>query len=363
MLKSLRIKNFKSQKDTELSFSKWINVIIGDPLSGKTNILRALYLLFSYRPLGFDYHSHFSEEPTTEVEAEFTDPNGKIQLVKDANTAVYWVNGRKFTGIRTSVPDEAVELINMNNLNIGKQLAEQFLICASPGEAARVINQITKLENVDKWTSSLTSKILQENREIKILEAQKLEAGSIIKKFDNLPQVIASLTEAQALADREKEVLQTLVHFNVALAELEEIDESLHSKKALLKLEGIVGEASQIMETMTAHEACLTDISRIEEIDEAITENTRFLRAEEVVLPALEVINQIETFIIKIHNAQNLEYEITNLESEISLGETELTEIKNLLQKFLREDCEGRCPLCFSKTSKVTPEHVMELFG
>lgn len=338
-------------------------MIIGDPLAGKTNILRALYLLFNYRPLGFDYHSHFAEEPTTEVAVEFTDPPGSVQLVKDENTAVYTVNGRKFTGIRTSVPDEAVQLINMNDLNIGKQLAKQFLICSSPGEAARVINQITKLENVDKWNSSLTSKILQENREIKILEAQRVEAEEAIKKFDNLPQIIALLNEAKVLSDQEREVTNVLIQFDKALEELEEIEESLRGRESILKLEGIVKEAAQIVETMISHDECLADISRVEEIEEVITENTRFLRAEEVVRPALEVINQIENLVININNVQNLESEITNLESEISLGETELSKIKNLLQKFLREDCEGRCPLCFSKTSKVTPEHVMELFG
>ena len=58
-LKSLHIKNFRSIKDTNITFNKGLNILIGPNNSGKTTIIDALRICFSYK----DYHSiHITED-------------------------------------------------------------------------------------------------------------------------------------------------------------------------------------------------------------------------------------------------------------------------------------------------------------
>lgn len=48
-LKSLKIKNFRSIKNTTINFNKGINILIGPNNSGKTTIIDALYYCFNYK--------------------------------------------------------------------------------------------------------------------------------------------------------------------------------------------------------------------------------------------------------------------------------------------------------------------------
>lgn len=58
-LKSLHIKNFRLIKDTNITFNKGLNILIGPNNSGKTTIIDALRICFSYK----DYHSiHITED-------------------------------------------------------------------------------------------------------------------------------------------------------------------------------------------------------------------------------------------------------------------------------------------------------------
>ena len=80
------------------------------------------------------------------------------------------LGNHNFEGFSTSVPDQIEETLNLSELNIQEQFDIPFLVMTSPGEIARTINRITKLEKVDEWVSKLTTKVNQNNTKIKLLE-------------------------------------------------------------------------------------------------------------------------------------------------------------------------------------------------
>ena len=89
MLKSLRVKNFQSHRDSLIKFSPGVNVLVGDPQNGKTAILRALNLVRTNRPSGFRFHSHFAKDGNTEIIIE-TD-SGEVNFLKNETGSVYSV--------------------------------------------------------------------------------------------------------------------------------------------------------------------------------------------------------------------------------------------------------------------------------
>lgn len=54
-IKRIRIENFQSHKDTELSFSDGLNVIVGPSDQGKSAIIRAIKWVLYNEPRGTDF--------------------------------------------------------------------------------------------------------------------------------------------------------------------------------------------------------------------------------------------------------------------------------------------------------------------
>lgn len=169
MLKKITIDNFRTHHKTVLELSGGINVIIGLPDSGKTNIIRSILWLLTNRPLGFRFHSDISLEPNTMVRIDFQDGSW-VELNKNNKGACYYktsLDKEPLKAVGQNVPDSVTAIANMSELNIQKQLDRHFLICSSPVEVAKVFNRITRLEKIDKTVSLLTTDINSCNKEIR----------------------------------------------------------------------------------------------------------------------------------------------------------------------------------------------------
>ena len=157
MLKKLKAKNFRTHEDLTMEFHPGVNVIWGLPGSGKTNILRMVDWVVSNSPKFERVHSHFAKTKETSVGLEFD--NGSVELVKTASTNKYSDGaGNSFSYTGGAVPEPIGRILNLSEINISKQLDPHFLITATPGESGKTINRITKIEKVDEWVSTLTTR-------------------------------------------------------------------------------------------------------------------------------------------------------------------------------------------------------------
>jgi exonuclease SbcC len=186
-IKSIEINNFRTHRNTKLEFAKGINALIGLPDSGKTNIIRFINWVLKNRPLGFKFHSDFTEDITS---GNIVFDEGNIIELEKNKKAIYKVNGEVLKAIGTGdVPDMVSQIANMTDLNIQCQLDKPFLICESPSEVAKVFNRITKLEKVDEAISLLTTDINSENKKLKIIEGQELELRQQIEDLGNIEEI------------------------------------------------------------------------------------------------------------------------------------------------------------------------------
>ena len=119
MLNKIKIENFQSHKKTELDLVPGVNVVVGKSNSGKTAILRALKWLVFNRPLGFRFHSEFTDDPTF---VSIEDEINEIGMEKDKNGAIYYVGEQSFEKMGTDIPDLAKEALNLTELNFSDQL-------------------------------------------------------------------------------------------------------------------------------------------------------------------------------------------------------------------------------------------------
>ena len=245
MLKRLRIKNFQSHKDSEIIFSPGVNVITGESDHGKSAILKALRLLWENRPLGFRFHSNFAKKgEATEIEIE-VDSGEILKQVKDGVDTVYTIEGTDFSSkTGRDVPDFVANILNLADINIQSQLDSHFLITSPAGEVGREINQITRLEEADEWTSQATTNINSLNKENSVLDRQLkgyLTELDEYKNVDIIDKLVQEVKEGFASYDKLDEQLYSLEKLQGSLetsfTRVDELDKFLKVERQVVELE------------------------------------------------------------------------------------------------------------------------------
>lgn len=248
MIQKIDIKNFRSHKNTELEFVKGVNCIIGNPDSGKTNIIRAINWVLFNRPLGFRMHSDFVDDPTN-VTIELSD--GKVvSFTKSKSRSVYDCNGEELKAIGSDVPDEVKRILQMSELNIQRQLDKPFLICDSSGEVAKIFNRITRLEKPDKAVSLLTTDINSDNKKLKILVDQK---NDLENRLEDLSDVEKMEKEMKKLVLEQQSLISMIDEISDLeddIRTLESYEEFLKSFVSVSELEKVISSLEKVMEEM-----------------------------------------------------------------------------------------------------------------
>ena len=114
MLKSLTVSNFQSHRKSELKFHPNVNVISGSSDVGKTAIIRALHWVIWNRPQGNAFRSNWGGD--TEVVLH-TDKDCVTRL-RTTKQNLYYLNDLEFNAIRTDVPDEIKQVLNVSEINL-----------------------------------------------------------------------------------------------------------------------------------------------------------------------------------------------------------------------------------------------------
>jgi len=241
MFESLRIRNFKSWDDVTIHFDKGVNVIQGLSFTGKTNILRSLRLLFENRPQGGKFFSDFAgDKGKTVIDLKLIE--GKtISLQKDIHInkkgeklldkSTYRMEEFESTAPQLGIPDQINQVLNISELNMQRQFDRPFLIMSSPGEVARVINKITKLEEVDEWVSNVTSQINQNQKEVNKLVSEIDSEEITLKKYGDIEE---TETIVKALIQTEKEISFLLYSKDVLDKRLVQLEDNQRSLEKIL---------------------------------------------------------------------------------------------------------------------------------
>jgi len=260
MLKRIKIKNFQSHKDTELSFVPGVNVLLGLGQSGKTSVIRALQLVLTNRPLGARFFSDFAgKKGTTEVELELSEGNminlqKQISLSKEREKLVrsssYKMDGQEYVGFGDKVPDLIADKLNMSVLNIQEQFDKPFLITSPPGEVARELNRITRLEKADEWTKALATQVNSVKGDVELLKQQLKEKKKELEAYEDLPAMEKDVEKAERIKARLDVSLEEEANLRYLISHLDDIEVTLVEQKRILDVEPLVDQAERLLEEL-----------------------------------------------------------------------------------------------------------------
>ena len=194
MLKTLALKNFQSHEDTEVELHLGVNVFVGSSDSGKSALLRALRWLTMNRPSGESFRSHWGGD--TEVVLELED--GTSVSRKKGRENIYRLNDLVFKAFGNEVPEEVATALRLDGINVQRQLDAPYLLSETPGEVARQLNSVVRLDDIDTAATRINGIIRGANA---CSEVEKERVNRLEAQHADLAWVDAAHGELETLED------------------------------------------------------------------------------------------------------------------------------------------------------------------
>ena len=210
----LLIVNFKSHEETVIDLNEGINTVYGDPQAGKSNVFRALELLMNNRPRGGGFLPNFLTKCETHV--ALTDSDGltvgikchvhKTKKGKKKRDSTYYyiedTKNEKFwdaTGVGSDVPAEITKALNLTDINLQFQKDPPFLATKSGSQISKTVNKITGLDEGDRLSSTLSTKVNAQNAVVKATKEELAGFETQKKIFPNISDLKKTIKRVKAL--------------------------------------------------------------------------------------------------------------------------------------------------------------------
>lgn len=332
----IEIENFQSHSHTKLEFDEGVNVIIGPSDSGKTAVIRAMKWIFFNEPSGTDIikKGETSAKVTLKLNTGF-----KIIRGRDKSKNYYEIiaeddETQRFEGFGLNVPQEIIDITGINkidlgnmklSLNIAEQLESPFLITDSPSIKANALGKLAGVDVIDKALGNLSKDIFEINSDRKSIEKEIKNQENILESFNYLDD---DKIKIERLENIFKQVDEYKSKLNL-LSDLEKkytnnLDKTSETKKYLEKFKNL-DELFILYEKLITKEKNLRIYSSLNNsllyTDTKIKELNIFLKKVDtdkisnIYSEVLEINNNLEKFNLAFKNLNNINNQISQLES------------------------------------------------
>jgi DNA repair exonuclease SbcCD ATPase subunit len=218
MIDAVHLQNFQSHSDTLLKLHPGINTISGDSDKGKSAAIRGLLWAVENNPQGDAHVSDWikTEKGTIKAKAECKvtvfSGKGSLSRIRSGTLNGYEVNGKILEAIRTDVPAEVGDFFGLGEVNIQRQMDRPFLISYPSGEAARFLNRLVNLTDIDVAMTSMESKRRGLRKEVADIGASIEIVSGKLGKLGWVDRALILLKEAREI-QAKKDALRARVDF------------------------------------------------------------------------------------------------------------------------------------------------------
>lgn len=299
----LKITNFQSHTNSELDIlPNAVNVIVGETDAGKSAIIRSIELLARNRPSGDKYRTHGTKETRVEWKG--------VTRVRDNTAGSYIVDGVEYKALRSEVPRQVTEKLQLSEINFRPQHAAYFLLNDSPGAVARAMNELADLGLIDYTTAEI--------------KRQKGQNAALIEVI------------AKDLEKKEEEVksLAWAVDADIDLAVIEEVESARElTIKMVDELSSITRQLQELEDRLNSYPDF--DSSRIDD---------RVNELKDVTLDVISrLVGEVEDCLVKLDSYPNFDGErLSEIHTQIS--DNQLTEMIQIIDKL--EEYDNDLKLC-----------------
>ena len=179
-IKTLILKNFQQWKTGKVSFTKGLNILVGNTESGKSTLFRAINSILTGK-MPEDYIRKGTKE--VEVKVEF-DNNTYFRRFRSKKDNIADANGKIFERVGKEIPFEYFNKLGKTSIEFGSkelslcsysQFEPHFFITLSDYDKSKLIGTICGIDIVDKLVDSINKDIRSNNANIKFLNEKLKE--------------------------------------------------------------------------------------------------------------------------------------------------------------------------------------------
>ena len=211
-MKNIKIKNFQSHKDTEIQLHPGVNVFNGNSDCGKSSIMRALIWVITNTPNGDGFVSYWAQNKKGKQEEACEVTVDDVTRTRAPGKNCYTVGSDMFEALRGDVPSQVSKKLNLGGVNIQRQLDGPFMLSNTPGENARMVNELVKLTDIDYASSWVSSESRSCSMKTKGLASDIDRIDSQLKNDDDIESVIDRIQRLDKLSteisDKEDKYVQ-----------------------------------------------------------------------------------------------------------------------------------------------------------
>lgn len=349
MLQSVELKNFQSHKNSKLKFDKGVNVIVGTSDSGKSAILRALNSCI-YGDLPNTYRTYDSDE--TEVSIEVADK--KVTRRRGDKTNEYQVNNSFYKALNRTVPEDIVDLFNMNDINIQYQLDGPFLLSETPGEVAKRLNKTVNLDIIDSSTKQINSMRNEVNSALKHQLGQMSDYEKELDKYADLDLFEKEINTLTDVTKEKEDILNQIQKIQYNQTEVQLLNTRIalkqEEKEPLVSALEYLNNAVSVAEELNTLKAKHTEyntiikgykdiVSRVETAQKTLEDCkccTKSLTKLQTIVDEGKQIREVHTTLNNIIEAYKL------CVSTLALHNKKVNELKEELEEIMPDVC----PIC-----------------
>jgi len=350
MLKKLSIENFQSHKETDINFSEGVNAITGQSDSGKSSVIRSLIWLLTNRPSGESF-KNWNSAKKDRVAVELVADKDTIAIIREDGKTSYILNDTEFSVIKTDVPLEVSEALNIAEYNVQTQHQRYFLLQDTPGEVARKLNDLVDLNIIDSSFKYLSSKVRDANANIIRMKEERHNLETWLEKFEHLDEVGKLIADIEEKMSETAEIEASLKAISKNVNTLAQIKKDKGEIVSFLKAKK---EVDRIVSMVEVYKSIQCKVDYIKDIILKLSNVQEQIQLDKLWIEIEPNYNELSISILnhlEIERKKNgLEKILSRLESNITKKRKNLELKENLIimyTKIVKEN--GICPTCGSK--------------
>ena len=280
----LIIKNFQSHKETVLELSPTVNSFEGVSDSGKSAILRAMLWCLTNKPDGTAFASNWAKDKKGKLKERVSVSIDNITRFRDGavNGYIKYISGKdpqEYEALKGTVPPDIENAVNIGAVNIQRQMDPPFLLASTPGDAARYVNELVGLEEIDSYQKALKGKAHDNATSLKDEAKRLADAEASLSQYD---WVVGAKEKVEELScvDAACTSLEADLAKLADLDALEEVGTELKAAKALEK------KATKLIASFPDTEKLEGEVAMLKQVDEAATLAASIRDAKAIMCPA-----------------------------------------------------------------------------
>lgn len=361
MIKTIRLQNFQSHKNTLIDFKPGLNVIAGSSDAGKSSVMRALSWVINNRPSGDDVRNWESKKDAI-VSIEIILDNGIIKKERQNNKVMYTTDKYPLLeAVGRDVPEEVSNVLNIADINIQQQHDPYFLLTASSGQVAKTLNETVGLSVIDSSFKHLNSDITSLKSSIDTLTIEIAKHENDIKGLDYVDNLANDITRAERTQKVIEKTESDLLLLNNILTTASTYNEKLKDTHSIIKAEKYVDallETTRQYRELNLKKGDITYlINQVNRLEVDQENCSLFLKIEKPFKTYLETLTTISEMNGEISVLNKLISSITEFTLSISKNKRKIVLLKDDLIEMLRK--AKICPVCFRSFDLSTIERIV----